>query len=672
MTDYHELDRKYAAESRSSIDTLLRQSGVAALAATDPGENVEAALQGFAAGLNGASPLRRELARQMLRKCLDAAGFPAPARLAGLALVSPRGAIPSERAPAPDPDALFAAGQSVLDAPDQLALLRSELHALGYAGDTATVELLYVTFGSRLLERPINAVVEGPSAAGKSYTVDVAQAFHPPEAVHDLIGTSERALVYSEFETRHTYLVISEASALHRDGIGASIVRELAWGKGLRYETVEKAEDGRLVARMIERPGPTGLITTATKPLDHELATRLLRMQISDAPEQTRAVVRALALKAEASRASTTDLSRWHAAHRWLAAAGVPEVVVPYARALGERVPVDDVRMRRDFEQILSVVRAHALLHQRLRARDDGGRVVASPADYAAAHRLLANVMPVTLDAVSDAVRETVAAVERLYADRPEPGVSYVALGAALGVSREGARQRVRPILRVGFLANAEARKGYPAKLVLGDPLPQGRPFLPRPQELFPDTPLNTPCDLDASAQPATALGERTVKPPSKEPEASSAAPNQPDGGIDGRNAKPDSEMRDGVKVSTPNPAGNITNGAGDGLKRRPGHAALDMCPTCGCERQRLRDGARCCPLCHPDTGGIGWADRTAVAVALYAYLRASGVDLEPTNDGVHIQLDVRASKLSAPVAETAVRQFEFELLALLRPERDL
>jgi hypothetical protein len=37
--------------------------------------------------------------------------------------------------------------------------------------------------------------------------------------------------------------------------------------------------------------------------------------------------------------------------------------------------------------------------------------------------------------------------------------------------------------------------------------------------------------------------------------------------------------------------------------------ALLDVCSKCGTERRYLADGARCCQVCYPDGGGIGWAD---------------------------------------------------------------
>ncbi|HKA55532.1 MAG TPA: hypothetical protein VKJ47_17915, partial [Candidatus Binatia bacterium] len=43
-----------------------------------------------------------------------------------------------------------------------------------------------------------------------------------------------------------------------------------------------------------------------------------------------------------------------------------------------------------------------------------------------------------------------------------------------------------------GFLKNEETKKGFPARLVLGDPLPEERPILPTPEEVL------TCCSVDA------------------------------------------------------------------------------------------------------------------------------------------------------------------------------
>jgi len=387
-------------------------------------------------------------------------------------------------APALDPEAQLDAGRAILDAPDQLVLLRSELQRLGCAGETAPMELLYLAFASRLLERPINVTVEGPSAGGKTFAVGMALAFHPPEAVHDLTAMSERALAYSDFDTQHAYVLIGEASVLYHDGTGASIIRELAWGRGLRYETVEKTAEG-LRARVIEKPGPTGLVTTSTRPLDPEIATRMLRVQVSDSPEQTAEVLAALAHRVELGEPPLREFATWHAAQRWLQIAGERRVCVPFARSLAKQVPTTDVRMRRDFEQILAVVQVHALLHQRHRDRDRAGHVLADQRDYTAAFTLLCDVLAITLDDVTPETRATVERVTALNEGRSEPGVSCPELAKALKLSKSAASRRAKVARRAGYLVNAEQRKSYPARFIVGEPLPEARAVLPAPEDLF-------------------------------------------------------------------------------------------------------------------------------------------------------------------------------------------
>ena len=453
------------------------------------------------------TPLEREFIRRAFISECEARRYKGIARLINVAFVDGKPGAEddtdtSARATVPPPEAeLLEAAKPILHASDQLALVSEQVTELGYAGNTDAVELLDLALTSRLLKRPINVQVEGASASGKSFTVDMAQRFHPPDAVHDLTAMSERALAYSESDFRHRFVKIGEAAALFQDGIGATIVRELAWGNGIRYEVVEKTDEG-LRARVIEKPGPTGFITTATKGLDPEISTRLLRIHITDSPEQTRAVVKSLAQKMT-DPAPEPNLSAWHTAQRWLEHYGNRETVVPFACDLAENVPVDDVRMRRDFEQILTVMQAHAFRHQRTRKVDEQGRVVADRRDYEAAYRLLTNVLAITLDAVTNEMRATVKAVSDLRAEGSE-AVSYPQLAEKLELSRSGAWRRAQCALKGGYLVNAEEKKGYPAKLALGDPLPPARPVLPAPEDLFPAPPpksthrVNTPRESPA------------------------------------------------------------------------------------------------------------------------------------------------------------------------------
>jgi hypothetical protein len=86
----------------------------------------------------------------------------------------------------------------------------------------------------------------------------------------------------------------------------------------------------------------------------------LLSLTVTDTPEQTRAVMAALA---EEAGEAGLNLDAWHALQVWLERAE-HRVWIPYAGKLAELIPPVAVRLRRDFGALLNLIRANALLHQ--------------------------------------------------------------------------------------------------------------------------------------------------------------------------------------------------------------------------------------------------------------------------------------------------------------------
>jgi hypothetical protein len=379
-----------------------------------------------------------------------------------------------------DPEALRRDGAVVLDAPDIMAVVGGTVCASGYAGDTNAVQVVYLGVTSRLLPRPVNLFLSGPSAAGKNFAIKAALPLFPSEAVYTAHGQSPLAVMYSSEDFSHRTLIVSEASAFHSDGIGASLMRGLAWDGELDYDTVI---DGKPVH--LHKDGPTGLITTGTRDLERELGTRVWTVPIADDPTQTRAVLRATAREAAGLHgAPSVPVGAFVAAQRWLAAAGERRVVIPFAGALAELLPDHEVRLRRDFTQLLGLVRAHALLHQCHRERAPDGSIVAVLADYSAVQELVEPMFAASLsEGLDQRVRETVTSVAGLLGpDRATVTASEVA--KSLNLSDSGAWLRVKKALRAHYLVNDEPRKGQPAKLRLGMPLPRDERLLPSPQEI--------------------------------------------------------------------------------------------------------------------------------------------------------------------------------------------
>jgi hypothetical protein len=168
----------------------------------------------------------------------------------------------------------------------------------------------------------------------------------------------------------------------------------------------------------------------------------------------------------------------------WLELAGTREVTIPFAHELAAKASPKAVRLRRDFGAVLELIATHAMLHQAQRARDEQGRIVTTLEDYRQVYRLVLDIVSEGIQAtVSRAVRETVEAVRELYQKHERP-VTVLQVAQHLKLDKSAALRRVRVAEDLGFIVNEESRRGKPAQLVPGEPLPEEEPILPAPEEL--------------------------------------------------------------------------------------------------------------------------------------------------------------------------------------------
>jgi len=380
---------------------------------------------------------------------------------------------PLEVCTPPESTATLQHPPAIATEPKILDLFASNLTRTGVVGEERAAKLLYLVLTSRLLEQPVSAVVKGPSAGGKSYVVDQVVKSFPPSATYVLSAMSERALAYSKEPLSHRVLVLYEAVALQSD-FASYLVRSLLSEGCVRYETVEKTKAG-IEARLIHREGPTGLIVTTTALRLHpENETRMMSVPINDTPAQTRLVLLHLAQ----GQHGAVDLTEWHGLQAWLEA-NEHRVSIPYAGKLADLIPPVAVRLRRDFGAVLNLIKANAILHQLSRSRDPDGRVVASLEDYEVVRELVVDLVAEGVEAtVSETIRETVSAVEVL-AERHSEGVPITALAQMMKLDKSVVSRRARAARDRGYLDNTETRKGRPARLVIGEPLPEELEVLP-------------------------------------------------------------------------------------------------------------------------------------------------------------------------------------------------
>ena len=508
--------------------------------------------------------------------------------------------------------ALTASG-GLLEDPDVLGRVHDHLVAGGYAGDTTAPQLVFLSLSSRCLMRPLNIAIVAASASGKNAAVDHALPLFPGSAYVMVQASSPRALVYSEDSFEHRIVVVGEIDSIPtEEGPAASAIRSIAADNSMSYDTVERDEEsGKWAVRHIVKPGPTGLITTSTRPLREQLSTRMLTISIADTAAHTRAVLHAHADRLTSSR-QAPSAEQFVAAQSWLELAGDREVSVPFAHALADAVPADLIRMRRDFRQLLSAIETVAFVRQRQRARDARGRIIATLEDYAAVRKLLLEVFTAAATGgVTASVREVVQVVGGM-GDAPDGvTVASVAKRVRPAAHRTTVQRRINAAVRLGYLVNTEARRNSPMKLSLGDPLPEERDTLPTVEQLAELLPI----------RPETAASVHQVPedPMNTAPGADAPPLHHPRIGASGTDAPMQSDAEalhrfrtnnDGPFVAADAPMQPIRgglDGAGDGAMLRAVHdsgLAVWTCYWCHGGQSWVRhDGARVCAACHPSPG---------------------------------------------------------------------
>ncbi len=426
------------------------------------------------------------------------------------------------------------------DAPPELSSERRILDRFavalrggGVVGEVATAKLVYLVVTSRLLDRPVSLGVKGVSSSGKSFVVERTLEFFPPSAYIARTAMSSRALIYSSESLSHRVLVLFEVDAL-REGADedpmAYLVRSLLSEGRIDYEVTIRSKEKGFTARHIVKEGPTGLIFTTTRPEIHgENETRVLSVTSDDSPAQTQRILASLAADGASDR---EELAPWIALQSWLERAE-HRVAIPYAVALADAIPPVAVRLRRDFTAVLSLISAHAILHQQTRERDAKDRIIANFEDYQQVRELVAPLISQGVGrTVSDATREAVEAVRNLSAATPE-GVSATQLAAALKLDKSAARRRLLVAARGGWVVNAEDRRGKPGRWVAGEPLPTAEDLLPTVARL-----REAVAQASATASGSDSISDRpsggTVAPvPDREdsppPEALAGDPEQPE-----------------------------------------------------------------------------------------------------------------------------------------------
>ncbi len=384
---------------------------------------------------------------------------------------------------------LYHEAKAVIEAEDPLELVEVAIRELGYGGDLTPPQITYLAMTSRTLEvrdgaMLVHLLLSGQSSSGKSYTLVVVLKLLPSEAYQVIDAGSPRALIYNDAPLEHRALIFGEADSLPagEDNPAASAVRNLLQDHYLHYEvTIRDKETGNYVVKRIHKPGPTVMITTSTRSLGAQLSTRLFTLEIPDSKEQ---ITAALETQAQIEMVGVKAVDPGLVAFQHYLQLKAPwRVVVPFAVELAAAMAktASAPRILRDFQRILSLIKAVTILRHYKRQSDTEGRIVAKIADYETVRELVADMYVDSSTGATSDIRTLVEAVIELDASRKGgEQITNTALAKRLGIGIKQAERWAKRGMKFGWLVNREQRKSYPADYVPGEPIAEieGLPIL--------------------------------------------------------------------------------------------------------------------------------------------------------------------------------------------------
>jgi len=366
--------------------------------------------------------------------------------------------------------------------PDLMRRIVDDIATLGVAGEKALTATNYVIGTSRLLARPLAAIVQGHTSSGKSFIIERVAELFPPEAVLMAQQLTPQALFHMPpGSLRHRFIVAGERSRCEDDEAAEAsrALREMISSGKLSKLMPSKNEHGRIVTEHIEQAGPIAYIesTTQSRIFDEDL-NRCVLLSTDERPEQTRRILTTLAGGCVGPRQDTAQIVLRHHAFQRLLATEPAVVVIEFAQRLAALFPSQRPEARRAFGHILSMIEAVALLHCRQRQRNGNGAIVATAEDYAVVRYLLAGPMSRSLGgAVSDGAK-------RLWGRLTWPQGTFTSADVFRheGYSERQVRGWLMELARAGFLkVVGEGGRGKPYTYQIADDPPDSEALSPLP-----------------------------------------------------------------------------------------------------------------------------------------------------------------------------------------------
>jgi hypothetical protein len=267
--------------------------------------------------------------------------------------------------------------------------IKEKVQDLGVVGEDGNILALALTCMTRQTPEPASAILQSPPGSGKTTVMGRVTDLFPPDCVIQRAGLSKRALAFGKTSLKNKVLVLNE----YKSGKDAQLfIRLTQSGETVKHEYT-KITGRRHKTEVVERVGvPVVLTTTTDEHIFPDDASRFLRLKVDDSRQQNLAICLA---RARAPRTKdTSDLPIWQAAMSKIKfKPGDFQRPPKFLTYVARHLPLNNVQVRREWNRILSLMSAAALL----RGFESTEAVEIKFADYCVVYRILEPILVVNL-----------------------------------------------------------------------------------------------------------------------------------------------------------------------------------------------------------------------------------------------------------------------------------
>ena len=308
---------------------------------------------------------------------------------------------PEPSAPGMEP-AEREAALALLRSPDLPGEIGAAFESAGVVGEATNKLAGYLVCTSRLLAKPLAAIIQSTSAAGKSTLMEAVLSFFPGEEQVKYSAMTGQSLYYlGEKNLSHKILAIVEEEGAEKASYALKLLQ--SEGELTIASTGKDPQSGRMETQEYHVEGPVAILFTTTAiDIDEELMNRCIVLTVDESREQTERIhdlqreARTLeGLRRKKRREAILNLLR--NAQRLLESVAVVNPYAPYLRFTAGRT-----RTRRDHEKYLTLIETITLLHQHQRPLEHdaeaGPHLKTTLADIEAANRLAPEILGRSLD----------------------------------------------------------------------------------------------------------------------------------------------------------------------------------------------------------------------------------------------------------------------------------